>query len=95
MKLGDLLKFSAGLVAGTILLAATAQAAPVPPISAQSASVPALVSVEPAVVSQNEVDQMKPMQVHWHHHHHHHHWHHHHWHHHHWHHHHWRHHHHR
>jgi hypothetical protein len=93
MKLGDLLKFSAGLVAGTILLAATAQAAPVPPISAQTVTVPATANVEQAVVSQNEVDQMKPMQVHWRHHHwHHHHWRHHRWHRHHWHHHHWRHH---
>jgi hypothetical protein len=94
MKFGNLLKFSAGLVAGTILLAASAQAAPVPPISAQTATVPAVANVEPAVVSQNEVDQMKPIKVYWHHHHHwhHHHWHHRHWHHHHWHHHHWRHH---
>jgi len=93
MKLGDLLNFSAGLVAGTILLAASAQAAPVPPISGHAATVPAIASVEPAVVSQNEVDQMKPVQVRWHHHHwHHHHWRHHRWHHHHWHHHHWRHH---
>ncbi|MGA2056031.1 MAG: twin-arginine translocation (Tat) [Bradyrhizobium sp.] len=88
MKLGDLLKFSAGLVAGTILLAASAQAAPVSPISGHALSVPAVINVEPAVVSQSEVDQMKPVLVHWHHHH----WHHHHWHHRHWHHHHWRHH---
>ena len=85
MKLGDLVKFSVGLVAGTMLLAATAQAAPLPP--AQAVAVPAAATVQPAVVSQNEVDQMKPMQVRWHHHHHHHHHWHHHWHHHHWHHH--------
>src|SRR5579863_94535 len=90
MKLGNLF-FSAGLVAGTILLAASAQAVPVPPV--HSVTVPAAVSVEPAVVSQNEVDQMKPVQVHWHHRHwHHHHWRHHRWHRHHWHHRHWRHH---
>src|SRR5579871_956174 len=74
MKRGDLLKFSAGLIVGAILLAASAQAAPVPPIPAQAATAPA-VNVEPAVVSQNEVDRMKPVLVHWHHHH----WHHHHW----------------
>jgi translation initiation factor 2 gamma subunit (eIF-2gamma) len=92
MKLARLLNFSAGLVAGTILLAASAQAAPVPPISGQAATVPT-VAVEPAVVSQNEVDQMKPVQVRWHHHHgYHRHWHHHRWHRHHWHHRHWRHH---
>jgi hypothetical protein len=94
MKLGDLLNFSAGLVAGAIVLAASAQAAPVAPISGQTASAPAAAKVEPAVVSQNEVDRIKPVQVGWHHHHHwhHHHWHHRHWHHHHWHHRHWHHH---
>ena len=76
MKPGDLLNFGAGLVAGAIGLAASAQAAPVPPLSGQTAAVPA--NVEQAVASQNEVDRMKPVQVHWHHHH----WHHHHWHHH-------------
>jgi len=93
MKLGDLLKFSAGLVAGTILLAASAQAAPVPPISGHALTVPALVNVEPAVVSQGEVDRLKPVQVRWHHGHHHHHWRHHRWHRRHWHHRHWHHHH--
>jgi translation initiation factor 2 gamma subunit (eIF-2gamma) len=73
MKLGDLLNFSAGLVAGTILLAASAQAAPVPLISSHALTVPAVINVEPAVVLQSEVDQMKPVQVRWHHHH----WHHH------------------
>jgi hypothetical protein len=92
MKLEVLFKFGAGLIAGAILLAASAQAAPVPPIAAQTATMPAATTVEPAVVSQNEVDQIKPVLVHWHHHHHwHHRWHHHrwhrHWHHRHWHHH--------
>jgi hypothetical protein len=81
MKLGDLLNFCAGLVAGAIMLAASAQAAPVVPLSGQAANVPAAAKVEPAVVSQNEVDRVKPVQVRWHHHHH---WHHHHWHHRHW-----------
>jgi hypothetical protein len=93
MKLGNFLKFSAGLVAGAILLGASAQAAPVPPVSVH-VTAPAPVNVQPAVVSQNEVDQVKPMQVRWHHHHgwHHRHWGHRHWHRHHWHHRHWHHH---
>lgn len=97
MKLGDILNFGAGLVAGAIVLAASAQAAPVPPLSSQTAIAPAA-NIEQALVSQNEVDHMKPVQVHyrhhWHHHHYWHHrrWHHRHWRHHHWHHHHWRHH---
>jgi hypothetical protein len=96
MKLGNFLKFSVGLVAGAILFGASAQAAPVPPVSVQ-VTAPAPVNVQPAVVSQNEVDQAKPMQVRWHGHHHgwhhrhwgHRHWHRHHWHHRHWHHRHW------
>src|ERR1700749_2559948 len=87
MKFGDLPKLGAGLVAGAIILSAGAHAAPVPPIPAQAVTMPAA-NVEPAVFSQNEVDQIKPIQVHWHHHHHwghHYGWHHHrHWHHHYW-----------
>ena len=79
MKLGNLLNFGAGLVAGAIVLAASAQAAPVPPLSGQTAAVPAVANVEPAVVSQREIDQMKPVQVRWYHHHWHRHWHHRHW----------------
>lgn len=76
MKLGDILSVGAGLVAGAVVLAASVQAAPVAPLSGQAATVPAAANVEPAVVSQKEVDRMKPVLVHWHHHH----WHHHHWH---------------
>jgi hypothetical protein len=75
--------------------AATAMAAPLPPVSPEQRLVsPPAASAEPAVIAQDEVDRLKPEQVHWHHGHwHHHHWHHHHWHHDHWHHRHWHHHH--
>src|ERR1700722_8868268 len=98
-----------GVAAGIAAFAATANAAPLPPISAaQSLVLPRAAGAEPAVVGQDEVNRLQPEQVRWHHHHwhhrhwhhwHHHHWHHRHWHHwhhhhwHHWHHHHWRHHH--
>ncbi|MDE1935012.1 twin-arginine translocation (Tat) [Bradyrhizobium sp.] len=80
MKPGDLLNFGAGLAAGAIVLAAAAQAAPVPPLAGRAATVPA--AIEQAVVSQDSVGRMKPVEVRWHHHYwHRHHWHHHHWHH--------------
>ena len=95
MKLGDYLNLGAALVVGTIVFSATAQAAALPPISAAAVTVPPA-NAAPAVVQQDEVDRIKPVQVRWHHHWHHHHWHHRGWHrgwhHHHWHHHHWRHH---
>ena len=69
MERRDFLKLTFGFVAGGAVLAATAQAAPVPPISQQAAPVPAGASAEPAVVSQDDVDQIKPEQVRWHHHH--------------------------
>jgi hypothetical protein len=101
MKRRHLLNLVFGVAAGIAVFAATANAAPLPPISPEQALVPPRAdSARPAVVAQDEVDRLKPIQIHWHHHHHHHHhwhhrhWHHHHWHHwHHWHHHHWHHHH--
>ena len=82
MTRGIFSSFSAALVLGAAVFAASAQAAPLPPISVDTATVPAE-NFERAVVSQNEVDQIKPVQVRWHHHHwHHHRWHHRHWHHH-------------
>jgi hypothetical protein len=98
MERCNFLKLTIGFVAGGMMLAATAQAAPVPPISIVKTPVTAGASVEPAVVSQNDVDNIKPEQVRWHrgghHHWHHRGWHHRHWgwRHHHWHRHHWRHH---
>src|ERR1700730_6124719 len=98
-----------GVAAGIAAFAATANAAPLPPISAAQSLVLPRAGAEPAVVAQDEFNRLQPEQVRWHHHHHwhhrhwhhwhHHHWHHRHWHHwhhhhwHHWHHHHWRHHH--
>jgi hypothetical protein len=90
-----LLKLTVGLVAGAAALAASAQAAPLPPISPEQGHVLAhREGAAPAVVSQAEVDHLKPEQVRWGHHGHGHHWgwHHRHWHHRHWHHRHWHHH---
>jgi hypothetical protein len=67
MERRDFLKLTLGFVAGGAVLAASARAAaPLPPIS--SAPVPAGASAEPAVVSQDDVDHIKPEQVRWHHH---------------------------
>jgi|ERR1700678_2654537 hypothetical protein len=66
-----------GVAAGVAVFAATAKAAPLPPISAEQNLVLPRASAEPAVVAQDEVNRLKPEQVRWHHHH----WHHHHWHH--------------
>ena len=98
MERRHFLSVAFGVAAGVAVFAASANAAPLPPISAeQNLVLPRAAGAEPAVVGQDEVDRLKPEQVRWHHHHHwrHHHWHHwhrhrwHHWHHHHWRHHHW------
>jgi hypothetical protein len=76
MERRNLLKLTFGLAAGATMLAASAMAAPLPPMSAPQALVaPHSVTVEPAVVSQNDVDRLKPEQVRWGHHWHRHHWH--------------------
>jgi len=70
MERRDFLKLTFGFVAGAGALAATAQAAPLPPISAKAGlALPHREGAEPAVVSQDDVDRLKPEQVHWHHHH--------------------------
>jgi len=83
MERRDFLKLTMGFVAGSAVVAATAQAAPLPPVSEALKATPATVSAEPAVVSQDDVDHLKPEEVHWHHHGHWHrrwhHWHHRHW----------------
>jgi hypothetical protein len=66
------LKLSVGFIAGAVTLASNAQAAPLPPISVLPAEHGG--SAEPAVVSQQEVDSLKPEQVRWGHHGHHRHW---------------------
>jgi len=69
------LSLTVGLIAGAAALAGNAQAAPLPPISAQQMIQPSLAgSVEPAVASQDEIDRLKPEQVRWGHHGHRHHW---------------------
>jgi hypothetical protein len=87
MKSRNLLRFTVGFVLGAAALTASVQAAPLPPIAAEQAFVPSRDAVaEPAVVSQEDVDRLKPEEVRWGHHWHHHHWgwHRHHWHRHHW-----------
>ena len=77
MESRNLLNLTVALIAGAAALtfAAAAQAAPVPPISAQQNIKPALGGVaEPAVVSQDEIDRLKPVEVRWGHHGHGHHW---------------------
>jgi hypothetical protein len=77
-----LLKLTFGFVAVTALFAAAAQAAPISPMNAASAPIHASSGTQPALVSQDEVNRIRPEQVRWHHHggwHHHGHWHHRHW----------------
>jgi len=69
MERRHFLKLAFGIAAGTAALAASVQAAPLPPVSAQPGFVPARgENAEPAVVSQDEVDHLKPEQVRWGHH---------------------------
>jgi len=69
MERRHFLKLAFGIAAGTAALAASVQAAPLPPVSAQPSFVPARgENAEPAVVSQDEVDHLKPEQVRWGHH---------------------------
>src|ERR1700744_6707082 len=81
-----LLKLTFGLVASPAMFGTAAQAAPISPMNAASAPIHAT-AAQPALVSQDEVNQIKPEQVRWHHHGgwHHRHWHHRGWHHRHWH----------
>ena len=66
MERRDFLKLTMGFVAGGAVLAASAQAAPLPPISQPLAPMAAPASAQPAVVSQDDVDHIKPEQVRWH-----------------------------
>lgn len=66
MERRDFLKLTMGFVAGGAALAAGAQAAPLPPAAAELKAAPA--GAEPAVVSQDDVDHIKPEEVRWHHH---------------------------
>jgi hypothetical protein len=69
MERREFLKLTFGFVAGASALAASAQAAPLPPIRAeQGLAPPYREDAEPAVVSQDDVDHLKPEQVRWGHH---------------------------
>ena len=66
MERRHFLKLAFGFAAGATAIAASANAAPLPPVS----TVPGLVpprdeAAEPAVVTQDDVDRLKPEQVHW------------------------------
>lgn len=90
MQRRDFLKLAMGIAGATAAFAATANAAPLSPITPAPVAAPDRGDVEPAVVTRDEVDQLKPTEVRWGHHHHggwhHRHWHRRHW----WHRHHWR-----
>jgi hypothetical protein len=68
MERRHFLNLSFGFVAGATALAASAQAAPLPPVSAQPSLTPPREGAEPAVVSQDDVDHLKPEEVRWGHH---------------------------
>jgi hypothetical protein len=67
MERRQFLLLAFGAVAGSAALAATANAAPLSPGLPHPVTAPRGEGVEPAVVSQDEVDHVKPEQVRWHH----------------------------
>jgi hypothetical protein len=69
MERRHFLKLAFGVVAGAGALAASAKAAPLPPVSAEGLLPPRGEAAEPAVVSQDDVDRLKPEEVRWGHHH--------------------------
>jgi hypothetical protein len=69
MERRHFLKLTLGFVAGATALAASAQAAPLPPIPVEQNLVsPHREGAEPAVISKDEADHLKPEQVRWGHH---------------------------
>jgi hypothetical protein len=77
MERRHFLKLAFGVAAGAGALAASANAAPLPPIAADHGLMPPRADhAEPAVVGQDEVDHLKPEEVRWGHHHWHRRWHH-------------------
>ncbi len=69
MERRDFLKLTIEFVAGAAALAASAKAAPLPPLSAAQAPLPLQrEGLESAVISQDEVDHLKPEEVRWGHH---------------------------
>jgi hypothetical protein len=66
MERRHFLKLTFGFVAGAAAIAASAKAAPLPPVSPQQDLVPPRgEAAEPAVVSQDEVDHLAPEEVRW------------------------------
>ncbi len=68
MELRYVLKLAIGMAAGATALVGVANAAPLAPASSVQLAVPGTQAVQPAVVSQNDVDHLKPTQVRWGHH---------------------------
>lgn len=64
MERRDFLKLTFGFVAGASALAASAQAAPLPPIPVGQGLAPPR-GAEPAVASQDDIDRLAPEQVRW------------------------------
>jgi hypothetical protein len=79
MELRFVLKLAIGMAAGAAALVGVANAAPLAPAASVQIVAPRMDAAQPALVSQAEVDQLKPQQVRWGRHWHHHHWHHRHW----------------
>ena len=66
MERREFLKFGLGVVAGATALAASANAAPLPPIQATQGVAPSRgTAAEPALATKGEVDHLQPEQVHW------------------------------
>jgi hypothetical protein len=72
MQLRYLVKLAVGTAAGALALVGVANAAPLS--GAQQLAAPQVQAVQPAVVSQVEVDRLQPQEVRWGHHWHRHHW---------------------
>jgi hypothetical protein len=66
MERRSFLKFSFGFVAGAAVLAAGAEAAPLPPVMPEGQGLaPRRGEAEPAIASQDDVDRLAPDQVRW------------------------------
>ena len=64
MERRDFLKLTFGFIAGAAAFAATADAAPLPPISADPGHLPpGDQSAEPALTTQDDVDRLNPDEV--------------------------------
>jgi hypothetical protein len=70
MERRHFLKLAIGFAGGAAACAASAKAAPLPPVSAQQGLVPPRGNdAQPAVTTQDDVDRLKPEEVRWGHHH--------------------------